>query len=102
LARHRKRKHSWNPYTSEIQRLSIYPRVQVPRDENRLRKGDVIEIVVNDMDDKGRGVASYRGYKVIVYNASVGSKVRVKITKVVGETAFAEITDTISESSIEY
>ncbi len=102
MARHKKRKHSWNPYTSEIQRLSIYPRVNVPQDEFKLKTGAIIDVIVNDMDERGRGIANYRGYKIIVYNASVGSKVKVKITKITGNTAYAEIIKTISESSVEY
>jgi len=102
LARHRRRKHSWNPYTSEIRRLSIYPSIQAPKDDDRLRRGMEIEVYIGDMDEHGNGLASYRGHRVIVYNASVGSRVRARIVKVVGDTAYAEIVKTISESSIEY
>ncbi len=102
LARHKKRKHSWNPYTSEIQRLSIYPRVRASGDEFRLKPGMEITVVINDMGDRGQGIASYRGYKVYIYNASVGSKVRVRITRVQGSRAYGEIVETLSESSIEY
>lgn len=102
MARHRKRKHSWNPYTSEIRRLSIYPRIQTPRDENRLKRGMEIEVYINNIDERGNGIANYRGYRIIVYNASVGSKVRIRINKISGDTAYAEIVRTISESSVEY
>ncbi len=102
LARHRKRKHSWNPYTSEIRRLSIYPQVRAPRDEFRLRRGMELELYINNIDDRGNGIASYRNYKIIVYNATVGSRVKARIVKVVGDTAYAEVVSTISESSVEY
>jgi len=102
LARHRKRKHSWNPYTSEIRRLSIYPHIQTPRDENRLRRGMEIEVYINNIDERGNGIANYRGHRIIVYNASVGSKVKARIIKISGDTAYAEIIRTISESSVEY
>ncbi|WFO75377.1 TRAM domain-containing protein [Desulfurococcaceae archaeon MEX13E-LK6-19] len=102
MARHRKRKHSWNPYTSEIQRLSIYPRIQAPRDDDKPKVGDIVEVIVSDMDSKGRGIASYRGYKIIVYNAGVGSKVKARITKIAGDSIYAEVISTISESSVEY
>lgn len=102
MARHRKRKHSWNPYTSEIQRLSIYPRVQVPREENKPKVGDVIEVTVSDMDGKGRGLGEYKGYRIIVYNAGVGSRVKARVVKIAGDSIYAEVVSTISESSIEY
>lgn len=102
MARHRKRKHSWNPYTSEIQRLSIYPRVKSGYEEFRLKPGMEVVVVINNVDDRGYGVAGYRGYRLHVYNASVGSKVRVRITRVQGSNAYGEIVETISESSIGY
>lgn len=102
MARHRRRKHSWNPYTSEVQRLSIYPRVQVPKDDDKPKVGDVIEVTVSDMDNRGRGIANYKGYKIIVYDAGVGSRVKARITKVAGDSIYAEVVDTITESSIEY
>ncbi len=102
MARHRRRKHSWNPYTSEVRRLSIYPDMRGPREEKPLKPGDVVEVLVNNMDERGRGVAGYRGMRIIVFNSSVGSKYRVKIVRVSGDTAYAEIMETLSESAIEY
>ncbi len=103
MARHRRRKHTWNPYTSEIKRLSIYPDMSGrEREEKPLKPGDVIEVIVNNMDDRGRGMAGYRGMRVIVFNSSVGSKYRVRIVRVSGNTAYAEILETLSESAIEY
>ncbi len=101
MARHRARKHRWNPYTSEVQRFSVYPRIQVPREEG-LRKGQEITVTIRDVDEKGRGISSYRGKTVIVYNASLGSKVKARIVKVVGDTVYAEITNTIKDSDVEY
>lgn len=102
MARHRKRKHSWNPYTSEIQRLSIYPKIQVPEDTNKPKVGDVVEVVISDMDGKGRGIADYRGYKVLVYNASIGSRVKARIIKVAGDNIYAKVLETLDESTVEY
>ncbi|RLG83478.1 MAG: deoxyribonuclease [Thermoprotei archaeon] len=102
MARHKKRKHSWNPYTSEIQRLSIYPRVQVPKEDDTPKTGEIIEVFISGMDDKGRGIGYFKGRKIIVRNASVGSKVRVRITHVGKDVMFGEIIKTVSESSVEY
>ncbi len=101
MARHRARKHRWNPYTSEVQRFSVYPRIQVPREE-RVRIGEEITVTIRDVDEKGRGIANYRGKTVIVYNASLGSKVKAKIVKATGDTLYAEIVKTLTDSDIEY
>ncbi len=102
VARHKMRKHSWNPYTSEVQRFSIYPRIQTDRGDNVVRVGEVIMLSINDVDEKGRGIASYHGRKVIVYNASLGSRVKAKVVKIAGPTIYAEIIETIKDSDIEY
>ncbi len=101
MARHKARKHRWNPYTSEVQRFSVYPRIQVPREE-QLKPGDEITVSIRDVDEKGRGIASYRGKTVIVYNASLGSRVKARIVKIAGDTVYAEIKETLSDSDVEY
>jgi predicted RNA-binding protein with TRAM domain len=101
VARHKARKHRWNPYTSEVQRFSVYPRIQVPSEEG-IRVGDEFIVSINNVDEKGRGIASYRGKRVIVYNASLGSKVRVKAVKIAGDTVYAQIVKTLSEADTEY
>jgi predicted RNA-binding protein with TRAM domain len=102
VARHRKRKHSWNTYTSEVQRFSIYTRVKSGIDNEVVRVGNIITLSIKEVDEKGRGIASYRGRRVIVYNASLGSTVKAKVVKTVGDTVYAEIIDTLRESDTEY
>ena len=102
VARHRKRKHSWNPYTSEVQRFSIYPRVQTDTGENVVKTGEILTLSIKEVDEKGRGIASYRGKKVVVYNASLGSTVKARVVKVVGDTVYAEIMETLKETDTEY
>ncbi len=101
VARHKARKHKWNPYTSEIQRFSVYPRIQTPKEEG-IRTGDIFTVSIRDVDEKGRGIANYRGKRVIVYNASLGSKVKVRALKIVGDTIYAQIIETLSETDTEY
>lgn len=97
MARQHK-KHEWSPYMSDVQRFSIYPRIQVPRDENeQLRVGSVITVSINNVTDRGLGIAEYNGRKVYVYNASLGSRVKARIVKVMGDVAYAEILEVLSE-----
>ncbi|MCD6300904.1 MAG: deoxyribonuclease, partial [Staphylothermus sp.] len=85
MARHKARKHKWNPYTSEVQRYSVYPRIQAPKEEG-VKAGDIFTVSIRDVNEKGQGIANYRNKRVIVYNASLGSKVKVKAVKVLGDT----------------
>ncbi len=102
MARHRKRKHSWNPYTSEVQRFSIYPRVNTNVGGDSIRVGDTITVSIREVDEKGRGIASYRGKRVVVYNASLGSMVKARVVRIAGDTVYAEIVETVKESDVEY
>ncbi len=101
VARHKARKHRWNPYTSEVQRFSVYPRIQTPQEEG-IKVGDEFVVTINDVDEKGRGITSYRGRQVIVYNASLGSKVKVRAVKIIGDIIYAQIVKTLSEADTEY
>lgn len=101
MVRQRKRKHSWNPYTSEVQRFSVYPKISVGS-EDSVKVGDTIVVSIDEVDERGRGYASYKGRRVIVYNASLGSTVRARVVKVSQESVLAETIETLSESSVEY
>ena len=101
MTRQRMRKHSWDPYTSEIQRFSIYPRVKT-EEQTGLKTGDIVTLNIKEVDDKGRGLAVYKGLKIIVYNANPGSTVKARIVKITGDTAYAEIIDTINDMNVEY
>lgn len=101
MTRQRRRKpHSWDPYTSEVQRFSIYPKLNI--DSSDLKIGDVITLSINEVDEKGRGLANYRGRRVVVYNASLGSVVKARIVKVTQDAVYAEIIETISETNVDY
>lgn len=100
MSRHHK-KHEWSPYSSDIQRFSIYPRIQT-RNDAELRVGSVVQLSISDIDEKGRGVATLNGKTIIVYNASLGAKVKAKIVKVLGDKAFAEVVETLKEVDVDY
>ncbi len=84
-----------------MQKFSIYPQVNKYEHDN-LREGSIIEVIVTRSDPRGNGIALYRGKKVIMKGGSVGSKVRVRVTKILGETIYGEIAGTLSESGVEY
>jgi predicted RNA-binding protein with TRAM domain len=100
VARERGKK-DWTPYSSDIRRLSIYPSIR-GYDEKRLEVGDVVVVNIYDIDDKGNGVVNYRGFRIVIPNATSGSRVKVKIVKVQGDVLIGHIVEVLSESSADY
>lgn len=92
------KKHQWSPYTSDIKRLSIYPEINT-REERPLKEGDLIVVSIYDIDEKGRGIVYYKGFKVVIPNAMSGSKARVKIVRIREDVAIGHIVDILSESA---
>lgn len=95
------KKHTWNPYTSDIQRFSVYPKVKVYED-NELRIGDTIEVYVNNVDDRGKGLAFYRGFRVYINNVNVGSKVKAIVKEIKGSEVYCDKVDVVEENNVEY
>jgi predicted RNA-binding protein with TRAM domain len=98
VSRDRNRK---DPYNIDVYRYSIYPKVRY-EDDNEIRVGHQLVLDIYDVDEKGRGVASYRGKKIIVPNAMLGSKVRVRIVKVEKDYAIAHIVSILREADNVY
>lgn len=97
MSRHQKR-HQWSPYTSDIRRLSIYPQINA-REERPIREGDSLVVNIYDIDEKGRGIVDYKGVKILIPNAMSGSRVKVRIVRVQGDTAVGQIVRILSESA---
>ncbi|MEM1627975.1 MAG: TRAM domain-containing protein [Desulfurococcaceae archaeon] len=95
------KRYSWDPYTSDVARLSIYPSIKMPEEE-RLEPGRILVVEIKDVDSKGNGIVKYKDKRIVVYNASLGSKVKIKITRVNKDTAFAEIIDILSDADNRY
>ncbi len=55
-----------------------------------LREGDIVEVEIKEKARDGRGVARLRGLIIFVDGASVGDKVKVRITRVAARHANAE------------
>ena len=61
-------------------------------DANTLRPGDVIEVTINDVGQKGDGVGKYMDYLIIVPGTTRGTRTNVKITNISAKTAFGQVT----------
>ncbi len=102
----RKRKERRGVYSVDVQKYSIYPRIQKPTEyttpAQQLRPGKTIEVDIIDVDEKNRGIAKYGNYQVLVLGqATVGDRVKVKIEQIRGNTIIASILS-MKKSDIEY
>lgn len=56
-----------------------------------IRAGEETEVTIEAVGAKGDGIAKIEGFVVFVPNTRKGDKVRIKITKVLANMAFAEV-----------
>jgi 23S rRNA (uracil1939-C5)-methyltransferase len=56
-----------------------------------LKEGDEVEVEIKEKSRDGRGIARLRGLIVFVNGASVGDKVKVRITRIAARHAQAEV-----------
>ncbi len=56
-----------------------------------VRKGDILEIQIESIGQSGDGIAMVEGFAIIVRNARLGDKLRVRIDAVKPNFAFAQI-----------
>jgi predicted RNA-binding protein with TRAM domain len=59
--------------------------------EQPVKKGDVINVEVESLGEKGDGIARYNGLVIIVPNTKIGDSVDVEVTNVVKKCAFAKV-----------
>jgi len=95
LRRRKKAGRRVDVYSSNIKRYSVYPTYRDAGQRSRearaeIPAGEVFEVRISGLDEDGRGVGSYRGYRVLVEAASPGERVRVRVKSVKGRTLYAE------------
>ncbi len=86
-----------NPYSVDVQRFSIYHREEQGSRKRALQIGDELNVMINEMDELGRGVVHYRGIRIAVPKAVPGERVRIRITRIDGNTAQATVIKRIAE-----
>ncbi len=79
----------------------MYPSIKTS-EEKSLKVGDVITVDIYDIDDKGNGVVHRGDKKIIIPNATSGSKVKVRIIKIQGDIAIGHVIKVLSESNSDY
>ncbi len=64
-----------------------------------VKVGEEVDVTIEAVGAKGDGIAKKEGFVIFVPNTSKGDNVRVRITKVLNNMAFAEVAGQGGESS---
>lgn len=54
-------------------------------------EGEELELTIEAVGEKGDGIAKKQGFVIFVPNTSQGSRVKVKVTRVLRKVAFGEV-----------
>jgi len=84
-------------YHSNLSRISVYPSFKkyLREDEKKnIKEGDVVKVRIIGLDESGKGIAYYKGTKVLVEDVMPGMEVLCKIVKVIDGKAFAKVLKT--------
>lgn len=63
-----------------------------------MEKGQIFEVVIEDMSSEGQGIGRAEGLVVFVPGAVIGDKARIKLTKVKKNYAFSELLEILKPS----
>ena len=80
-------------YRSNFSRISVYPSFKeyLNKEERKgVKEGDVVKVKIVGLDESGKGIAYYKGTKVLVEDVTPGTEVLCKIVRVVDGKAFAK------------
>jgi len=55
-----------------------------------IKEGDIVEVTIENVGEKGDGIARVNGFVVFVPNAHQDETIKVKITRVLKKYAFSE------------
>jgi predicted RNA-binding protein with TRAM domain len=76
----RRRRIGRGPYFLDVKRYSVYPSQSSKREERKPPSpGERVTLRITALDEHGRGVGVYRGFRVIVEDAVPGSRVEALI-----------------------
>ncbi len=61
------------------------------RPEAAVKEGETYDVMIKSKGQRGDGVASYEGFTFFIPNVGVGQKVKVKVHRINGKIAFADL-----------
>ena len=79
-----------------FQRRRFSPQAPVP-----VKEGDVVEVTIEGIGEKGDGIAKIQGFVIIVPHTQQGQRVKIKVTAVRGKVSFGEVVERLGEGTTE-
>lgn len=65
-----------------------------------VREGETYEVTIENIGEKGDGIAKVDGYVIIVPKTQKGEMVKVKVTAVRGKVSFGEVIEKLGQSPV--
>jgi predicted RNA-binding protein with TRAM domain len=95
----RRRRIRREPYSLDVKRYSVYPTRSSGGEERRvpLSPGERVVLKITALDEHGRGVGVYKGFKIIVEDAVPGSRVEAVIVGREGRILRAKLINVLEE-----
>ncbi|MDP2666811.1 MAG: TRAM domain-containing protein [Candidatus Diapherotrites archaeon] len=66
-----------------------------------VKEGDIYDVVIEGIGEKGDGIAKVQGFVIVVPNTQQGQHVKVRVTAVRGKVSFGEVIETNDEPAPE-
>lgn len=70
-------------------------------DDAPVKVGEVHEVSINSVGEKGDGIAKVKGFVLFVPNVKKGDYVKIKVTKVLQKVGFAEVVEKLERPTRE-
>lgn len=64
-----------------------------------VKEGDTYDVTIENIGEKGDGIAKVDGYVIIVPKTQKGERVKVKVTAVRGKVSFGEVIEKLGQGS---
>lgn len=68
-------------------------------DFSPVKEGDELEVDIENIGEKGDGIARIRGFIIFIPGTSRGDKVKIRVTKILKRVGFGELLEKVSEES---
>jgi predicted RNA-binding protein with TRAM domain len=78
------------------QRRRFSPQEPIP-----VKEGEIYEVTIEGIGEKGDGIAKVQGFVIIVPHTQQGQRVKVKVTAVRGKVSFGEVVETLAGGNTE-
>lgn len=65
-----------------------------------VREGETYEVTIENIGEKGDGIAKVDGYVIIVPKTQKGERVKVRVTAVRGKVSFGEVIEKLGQASV--